>query len=375
MKVPRGHLLLAVLVVVLATAGTWVWARSPAKVSLARTTSPGIDTLRPGKHVVMNAQEHKSLHRHFGLHAATNRRPFRFFAPDSVWNRPVPASARLAPRSADLIATFDAEIAHEALAKHGPTINTIFYSVPIYTVPANQPTVMVQLVNHSPEPVLQSAWDAVPLPANAQPAAGTDKHLVVWQPSTNRLWEFWRLEQTPTGWQAGWGGAIQSALLTRVPTGPKPGPGRAPDTPRKQASLSIAGGLITLEDLELGQINHALAMAIPNVRVGVYAAPAHRSDGKSTEPLALPEGAHLRLNPNLNLAALHLPRLTLILARAAQRYGIVIRDKASNVTLYAQDSQFPPGPNRTLAPAATSKGKARKNCWRPFHGATCRFSE
>jgi hypothetical protein len=35
--------------------------------------------------------------------------------------------------------------------------------------------------------------------------------------------------------------------------------------------LSIAGGLITLEDLEKGQLNHALAISLPNGRAGVYA--------------------------------------------------------------------------------------------------------
>jgi hypothetical protein len=101
--------------------------------------------------------------------------------------------------------------------------------------------------------------------------------------------------------------------------------------------LSIAGGLITLEDLALGQINHALALSVPNVRAGVYASPANRTDGRTYDPLALPEGAHLRLDPSLDLAALHLPRFTLLLARAAQRYGIFVRDGASNVTFYAQD--------------------------------------
>jgi hypothetical protein len=92
-----------------------------------------------------------------------------------------------------------------------------------------------------------------------------------------------------------------------------------------------------LEDLKKGQINHALAMAVPNVRAGVYASPAQRSDGKSPDPLSLPEGAHLRLDPSLNLATLNLPRLTLMIAEAAQRYGIVIRDKAEEVTFFAQD--------------------------------------
>jgi hypothetical protein len=103
------------------------------------------------------------------------------------------------------------------------------------------------------------------------------------------------------------------------------------------SSLSLVGGLITLEDLEYGRIEHALSMAIPNVRAGVYSSPAQRTDGKSSEPLSLPEGAHLRLNPKLDLAALHLPRLTLMIAEAAQRYGIFVKDGAGNVQFNAQD--------------------------------------
>src|SRR6202035_4840230 len=111
------------------------------------------------------------------------------------------------------------------------------------------------------------------------------------------------------------------------------------------SSLAIAGGVITVEDLEHGKIEHALAMAIPGVRAGVFASPAQRSDGKSANPLALPEGAHLRLNPNLDLSTLHLPRLTLMIAEAAQRYGIFIRDGAGNVQFFAQDpSSLPSNP-------------------------------
>jgi len=119
--------------------------------------------------------------------------------------------------------------------------------------------------------------------------------------------------------------------------GPEDWPGAESWWGASGTSLSIAGGLITLEDLEKGQINHALAMALPEIRARVYASPAERSDGKATAPLSLPEGAHLRLDPNLDLASLHLPKLTLMMAEAAQRYGIFIRDYASNVAFYAQD--------------------------------------
>ena len=132
-----------------------------------------------------------------GARLSAGKSPFRFFSSTSFWNRPLPAHVRLDRRSAAIVGAFDAEITKEEEAKTGSVnILTTSWSVLIYTVPADQPTVKVAYAGGGKSPALQSAWDAVPLPANAQPAAGTDKHLVVWQPSTDRLWEFWHLEQT-----------------------------------------------------------------------------------------------------------------------------------------------------------------------------------
>jgi hypothetical protein len=273
-----------------------------------------------------------------GSGLSASKGPFRFFSPSSFWNRPIPVRARLDPRSAAVVGTFDEGIAGDEAAGYGPAnIVTTEWSVPIYTVPADQPTVKVMLAAASPASPLQLAWDAVPLPSDAQPAGGTDKHLVVWQPSTDRLWEFWRMEHAPTGWQAEWGGAMQDVSSDPGVYGPGAWPGAKRSWGASASSLSIAGGLITLDDLERGQINHALAIGIPDVLAGVYAGPAQRTDGQSTDPLSLPEGAHLRLDPHLDLAALHLPRLTLMIAEAAQRYGIFVRDKTASVTFYAQD--------------------------------------
>jgi hypothetical protein len=263
--------------------------------------------------------------------------PFRFFSASSFWNEVVPADAPLDPSSAEMVGAFDALIASEEQANDGPWIDTTEYSIPIYTVPANQPTVPVQLIDHPPETALSSAWSAVPLPATATPAAGTDASLVVWQPSTNRLWEFHRLAHESEDWQATWGGAIQNVSSNPGVYGPEAWPNAHSWWGISASSLSLLGGLITLEDLQLHQIHHALEMAIPNVRAGVYTSPAQRSDGKSPNPLSLPEGAHLRLNPNLNLATLHLPPLTLLLAQAAQSYGIFITDTSSIAEFYAQD--------------------------------------
>ncbi|HTA13393.1 MAG TPA: hypothetical protein VK781_00880 [Solirubrobacteraceae bacterium] len=141
----------------------------------------------------------------------------------------------------------------------------------------------------------------------------------------------------PQGWHASWGGAIEHVSSNVGVYGPKTWPGSEPWWGVSASSLSVAGGLITFEDLQHDEINHALALAVPDIRARIYASPAQRSDGRSTNPLSLLEGARLRLNPNLDLTTLHLPKLTLMIAQAAQRYGIYVRDGSSNVQLYAQD--------------------------------------
>lgn len=267
----------------------------------------------------------------------TSTAHFRFFSPSSVWNTPIPSGAQLDPGSSRMVKALGATVEGEQAAATGPWINTTRYSVPIYTVGANQPTVRVQLTSQIQSPALQAALQQVPLPPDAKPSEGTDGELVVWQPSSDRLWEFWRLVRTAGGPQASWGGAMREVSSNPGVYGSEAWPDAESWWGASASSLSIAGGLITLEDLQRGEINHALALALPEVRAGVYASPARRSDGKSQNPLSLPEGAHLRLDPHLDIAALHLPRTTRLIAEAAQRYGIVVRDGASVVQFFAQD--------------------------------------
>ncbi len=284
--------------------------------------------------------------------------PFRFFASSSVWNAPLSSSAPLDPHSAEIVGQLDAEVATEEQSGRGPGINTTAWSVPIYTVPAHQPAVRVRLRSRPerrPSHALSRAWRAVPLPADAQPAVGTDRQLVVWQPSTGRMWEFWELTRTAEGWQAAWGGAMRHTRGSSGVYGPQAWPGGQSQWGATAALLPLVGGLITLEDLEKHQINHALAMAIPQPRAGVYASPASGDDGTSTSPLSLPEGAHLRLDPKLDLASLHLPPVTLELAEAAQRYGIIIRDHAGSVVLYGQDPT-PTGTDPYIGPTSYLEG-------------------
>jgi len=266
--------------------------------------------------------------------------PFRFFSPSSFWNRRLTADAPLDPGSAARMSAFIRELATEVRSGRAPWVNTVNSGIPVYTVSLRQPIVPVHLEDHSPDAALSSAWKSVPLPPDAEPTGGPDGSLVVWQPSTDRLWEFHQLVHKASGWYASWGGAMRHVSSNPGVFQRKAWPGAKPWWGISASSLSLVGGLISVEDVELGQINHALEMAVPQRSASIFIAPAQRTDGTSTSPLALPEGAHLRLNPNVNLAALHLPRFTLMLAKAAQRYGIFITDGTgvSGVTaFFAQD--------------------------------------
>jgi hypothetical protein len=272
--------------------------------------------------------------------ASTGAQPpryFRFFAKKSFWNTRLEAAQPLDPSSEKLAAAFAAEVEANTNKGKRPWINTTDYSVPVYKVPADQATVRVKLESRYPAPALQAAWRQVPLPPDAQPSEGTDGNLVVYQPATDRLWEFWRFSTEGGVPHAAWGGAIRDVSRSSGVYGPKAWPGAQPWWGSSASSLSIAGGLITFADLRAGHINHALALAIPRVRRGVFASPARRTDGTSTSATTLPEGAHLRLDPNLDLTTLGLSPLGLMIARAAKHYGIFVRDRAGVAHFFAQD--------------------------------------
>ena len=251
------------------------------------------------------------------------------FAPTSIWNAPLSSHAALDPHSAAYVSDLLAQV-----ARSGSWLNTYAYSTPVFTVPASQHTVRVKLDDASnPQgPALRRSWLRVPIPPHARPAAGSDEHMVVWQPATDRMWEFWKMARRADGWHASWGGTINRVSQS---------PGYYADPSRWGAtasSLPLLGGLIRPSELTAGHIDHALAIAIPAARAAYFSWPAQRTDGWVRSRTAIPEGQHFRLDPRLNLRALSLPPLVRMMAEAAQRYGVIVRDQAGAVTFYGEDT-------------------------------------
>jgi hypothetical protein len=270
----------------------------------------------------------------------------RLFAADSVWNAPLAADTPLDPDSPQLVKTLRDMVAQNMGAGTGPWIATGDSSSPLYRVPAGQPLVRVQLHTGWWGRTLQRAFAAVPLPANAVPAKGSDAHLAVWQPSTDRFWEFFHLRKRGDTWHADYGGAIKNVSASAGYYDKRSWPGLSgKHWGASASSLPIVAGMMRIDELRAGEIQHALSVSIPVARSKVFAWPAQRTDGVSTAPNAIPEGARFRLDPKLDLAKLHLRPTTLMIARAAQRYGMIVVDQTGHAVSLGAEDPTPTGKN------------------------------
>jgi hypothetical protein len=297
--------------------------------------------LRPERRIVLDA----ATARAGGVRVSADlgqRTPEGLFAPDSVWRAPVAADAALDPASPALVSTLAGLVARDVAAGRGPWIATTESSTPLYRVPASQPTVRVKLHTGAWGDTLQRAFAAVPIPPDARPAQGPDGHMAIWQPATDRFFELFHARKLADGWHADFGGAIEHASRSPGYYTDRSWPGLSNSQWGASASsLPVAAGLIRIDELRAGRIEHALNLAIPAARAHAFTWPAQRTDGVSDARNAIPEGAHFRLDPAFDLSKTDLPPATRAIAEAAQRYGLIVTDQTGlGVGLFAED----PGP-------------------------------
>jgi hypothetical protein len=227
-------------------------------------------------------------------------------------------------------------------------LNTTSYAPPIYTVPAG----VSPLTNVGFNDVqgkgyfdtgLQSQWTGVPIPSYAVPADGTDSEMVIYQPSSDKMWEFWVAQKTGSTWIAAWGGRLDSCSTSN---GIFPGGYGTTAT-----GLPFLGGTITIAELQaaaagnIDAINHAMGISFVETASG-YSWPAQRGDGGyGTTPIQ--EGRRFRIDPGLNVAALNVNNIVKAVARAGQRYGFVVWDKAGSVSMRAENPKGPVSQGQT----------------------------
>ena len=256
------------------------------------------------------------------------------FSPGSFWYQAIPADVPLHPQSAD----FMNEFLRQKSAYYGTVnLNTREYASPVYTVGADVATVKVKEWDCQKKgfssPELAAQWTAVPIPGHALPSKGTDAEMTIYQPSTDTVWEFWQARKVNGEWQACWGGRLQNASQSN---GVFPGHYGTTAT-----SLPFLGGQITAEELSRGEINHAIGISLVEAEDhSIFSWPANRSDGlnPNNAPNRIPEGLRFRLDPTVDVDSLKMSKAGKAIAKAAQKYGFVVWDKAGALSIRMQNS-------------------------------------
>jgi hypothetical protein len=273
---------------------------------------------------------------------------WRPFAPDSVWNLPLRTDAPLLADSGTHVAWLRTQN-----AASGMWINSGTCGMPEYWADADTPRVTVTLdASAYQDRGLIRAWHSVPIPTGVRPSNCSDQNFAVLQTQPDGSvaeWEFWAATQAIEGtWTARWGGATQdvradrgvaSSIAWNDPTAPAVADSTSNGGWNVTASsVSMTAGVITIDDMNRGIIDHALAVALPETAKSRWLWPAQRTDGGSTDPAALPEGARLRIDPSVNLDTITMTPIVRMMAEAAQRYGIVVRDRThANTAFYTEE--------------------------------------
>lgn len=257
---------------------------------------------------------------------------YSVFAATSFWYRPIPVDAPLNPDSVGMLQNFLAQIP----TYYGDVdLDVKSWTAPIYEPAAGTPTIAVKQ-SRTPNPGLAAQWAAVPMPSYAQipDITDTDKEVVLYQPSTDEMWEFWKLAHNTDGsWSAAWGGQMQNVSLNHgiwaYPYG------------ASATGLPLIGGQLSIRELLAGKINHVIGIALVETAARkVVSWPANRSDGWSSGRLPgvlIPEGLRFRLDPKLNVDAIKLTPIARMVAKAGQIYGFVVWDRAGAVSLRAEN--------------------------------------
>jgi hypothetical protein len=255
--------------------------------------------------------------------------PNNGFSRDSPWNRVLPAAVPLAANSQAIVLNLEAD----KLGGIAWPLMTETYSAPIYVVDQHTPVRRWRYDNCSraagTHPPFMAALEAVPTPEGMLVSNGSDAEVAIYQPGTDTYWDFWRASVDASGeWSACWGGKIDNYSKS-------PGVFEAP-LGATATGLALGAFLIRIDELRRGEIDHAINIATLRTRASCHSYPANRNDGNTPDENIACEGQRFRLDPSFDVAALANPAVRTI-ARAMQRYGLILTDKSSALITQAED--------------------------------------
>jgi hypothetical protein len=240
------------------------------------------------------------------------------FPNSSVWNAKVDALP-VATDSAAVIAAIGGGSVHADFGSglwDGSRIGIPYVVVHGKTTPKSKPTF---------EYVEESDKGPYPIPATV-PIEGApghldegDRHALIVDRDTCRLYELFALQKNGGRWTAGSGAVWNLRSNALRPAG---------WTSADAAGLPILPGLARWSgDASTGRIDHALRFTVQRTR-RAYIYPARHYASSATDPALPPMGLRVRLKASVNIT--RLPKQARIVAQAMKAYGMILADNGSN---------------------------------------------
>ena len=192
------------------------------------------------------------------------------------------------------------------------------YGIPYTVVGAQQKQVPIKFTAYGSE----SNPGPYPIPPDAPIEGGGkkghgDKHVLVVQEGTCKLYELYDAHRKGGGWAAASGAVFNLRSDALRPEG---------WTSADAAGLPIFPLLVRYPEVATGQIDHALRVTVPETQDG-YVHPATHYASSSSDPNLPPMGLRLRLKASYSLAGF--TGESLVILEALKRYGLIVADNGS----------------------------------------------
>ncbi len=238
------------------------------------------------------------------------------FPADNIWNTDI-SNLPVDVHSAAWLASMDASTTdlHPDFGPSGDPANP--YGMPYIVVPPTHPLVDIAFdyaVESDPGPYPFGPETPI---EGGQDSTG-DRHAIMVNPATCTLYELYDASYAPGASTAGSGAIWNLNSDALRPAG---------WTSADAAGLPILPGLLRYDEVQSGQVTHAIRMTAQLTDTS-YLWPARHEAGSSANPNYPPMGARFRLKASFDISGYSAQARVVL--RAMQHYGLILADNGSN---------------------------------------------
>jgi hypothetical protein len=230
------------------------------------------------------------------------------FSAGTVWNRrvdslPVRADSEVLKASIGLDRRLHPDFSSIAGGDYGIPYNIVSRSTPRSSVTFRWPS--------------ESDRVGYPIPRGFKREGGSDRHILMLDKDSCKLYELFAATKPNGRWVAG-SGAVWDLDSDRL----RPAGWTSADA----AGLPILPGLVRYDEVRAGAILHALRFTAPRTRTS-YIYPARHQAGESNDGSLPPMGLRVRLRASVDISGY--PRQARVILTALKRYGMILADNGS----------------------------------------------